>query len=153
MVYLLTLLLISIYISITDVTSRVISNRILLTLGLVQVLLLLIYDNSDILSASFVLIIGSIVYLNKIVGAGDIKYAVVLSLSLPLELLPSALLLTMLAGGVLASFYLLLNLARRIKANVNGRVDDSQYNAGIPYGVAISVGFYVMIFSHWVNYI
>ncbi|GAM66531.1 hypothetical protein JCM19236_3983 [Vibrio sp. JCM 19236] len=55
----------------------------------------------------------------------------------------------MLTGGVLASFYLMLNVARQIKTKMYGGVDKAQYNTGIPYGVAISVGFYLMIFSHY----
>lgn len=88
-----------------------------------------------------------------LLGAGDIKYAAVLSLSLPMELLPQALLLTMLTGGVLALFYLFLHLIRRAKPKVCGSLEEAQYNPGIPYGVAISVGFYVMILSHWAKYL
>ncbi|GAM60291.1 type IV prepilin peptidase tadV/cpaA [Vibrio ishigakensis] len=93
--------------------------------------------------------IGIAIYISGVIGAGDIKYATVLSLSLPMDLLPSALLLTMLTGGILASFYLMLNLVRRIRSQMYGGVDKTQYNTGIPYGVAISVGFYLMIVSHY----
>nr|WP_248375143.1 prepilin peptidase [Vibrio cyclitrophicus] len=128
-------------------------NNSLLSLLIFQLVCTLALMNPCILSASIVLTLGMVIYSYNVIGAGDIKYAAVLSLSLPVELLLNAVLLTMLTGGVLATFYMLLNLARRIKANVYGEIDQSQYNTGIPYGVAISVGFYVMIFSHWVNYI
>nr|WP_275665476.1 prepilin peptidase [Vibrio sp. Isolate33] len=151
--YLTILLTVCACCSLIDIKFRIIKMVALLLILFIQVYLLSLGGCLYFSTTSIVLLAGVIVYSFRLLGGGDIKYAAVLSLSLPMELLPSALLLTMLAGGVLASFYLLFNFVRRIKANVNGGVDDSQYNAGIPYGVAISVGFYVMIFSHWVNYI
>nr|PMJ93740.1 hypothetical protein BCU10_00965 [Vibrio splendidus]PMK61143.1 hypothetical protein BCT96_02540 [Vibrio splendidus] len=151
--YLVTLFFMCFYISLIDVKNRIIRNSALLVLCFTYIPLIFVDEGLFLYSFFTGIIIGTFIYPLGLLGGGDIKYAAVLSLSLPMGLLPSALLLTMLTGGVLASFYLLLNFARRIKANANGGVDDNQYNTGIPYGVAISVGFYVMIFSHWVNYI
>ncbi|MEZ9246023.1 prepilin peptidase [Vibrio lentus] len=151
--YLILLFICCLGICLFDYQKRIISNRILLVLILIQSIPLLKLSVVYFESVSIVFFFGMVIYSYHILAAGDIKYAAVLSLSIPMELLPSALLLTMLVGGVLASFYLLFNLALRIKANVYGGIDHSQYNTGIPYGVAISVGFYVMIFSHWVSYI
>ncbi|WGS63861.1 prepilin peptidase [Vibrio lentus] len=136
-----------------DVKYYKIGNKILTVLFYLQFVNMFLSSSLFLMPVLIVMVVGMMLYWFSVIAAGDIKYAAVLSLSIPMELLPSALLLTMLAGGVLASFYLLFNLARRIKANANGGIDDNQYNTGIPYGVAISVGFYVMIFSHWVNYI
>ncbi|MEZ8016829.1 prepilin peptidase [Vibrio splendidus] len=151
--YLLFLFILCLYFSIGDLINRTIDNEFVLVLIALQFSFAFIEGDIFLLSFLIQLSIGMVFYSLSWFGAGDSKYSAVLSLSLPVELLPNALLLTMLTGGVVSVFCLLLNIARRIKFNVYGGVDDSQYNAGIPYGVAISVGFYVMIFSHWVNYI
>jgi prepilin peptidase CpaA len=152
-IYLFCLLLVCIYVCFIDVKLRQIRNSSLLSLLFLQIIFVIFKDPLFILSVLIFTSVGFIIYLFGFIGAGDIKYAAVLSLSLPMELLPQALLLTMLTGGVLAFIYFLLHLVRRIKANLYKGMEEVQYNPGIPYGVAISVGFYVMIFSHWVKYL
>lgn len=139
--------------SINDIKYRFIHNRHIIVLASFQTSFLIVLHLLNINSALIIFALGLVFFSFGFFGGGDIKYATILSLSLPMELLPHALLLTMLTGGVLACFYLLLRLVRRAKAKVYGGMEDSQYNPGIPYGVAISVGFYVMILSHWVKYL
>ncbi|MCX2758859.1 prepilin peptidase [Vibrio sp. Sgm 22] len=152
--FLSSLLFQCLYISYIDVTSRTITNFQLLLLIFVHLFIFMSF-HWDVLTYSILIVLcsGWVIYTLGLLGAGDIKYAAVLSLSLPMDLLSQALLLTTLTGGVLAFIYLLLHLVRRVKANLYKGMEEVQYNPGIPYGVAISVGFYVMIFSHWVNYL
>lgn len=84
------------------------------------------------------LVIGLILYKLIWIGAGDIKYVVILSLTIPINDLLLAYILTAFAGGILAFSYLVSrNLFKR-----NPYAKD-----GIPYGIAISVGFYLVILT------
>lgn len=136
-----------------DIRFRVIKNVVLLMLFIVQLCLCLIGNESYFISASIVFAFGFFLYPLGWLGAGDIKYASLLSLSLPIGLLPIAFILTMMTGGLLSIFYLIFNSVRRRNTNKHGDIKEDSYSSGIPYGVAISVGFYVVILSHWVNYL
>jgi|TARA_Y100000588_G_scaffold91651_1_gene99012 prepilin peptidase CpaA len=81
---------------------------------------------------------GLILYALIWVGAGDIKYAAVLSLVIPLKDLPWSLVMTAFAGGFLAIIYL---FSRKLVTNT------SNPQEGIPYGIAISIGFYLIILT------
>ncbi|CAE6942618.1 Type IV leader peptidase family [Vibrio sp. B1FIG11] len=81
---------------------------------------------------------GLILYALIWVGAGDIKYAAVLSLVIPLKDLPWSLVMTAFAGGFLAIIYL---VSRKLVTNT------SNTQEGIPYGIAISIGFYLIILT------
>ncbi|EKO3823226.1 prepilin peptidase [Vibrio harveyi] len=85
-----------------------------------------------------VLGIGLILYALIWIGAGDIKYAAVLSLTIPLNDLPWAYIMTAFAGGFLAIIYL---VTRKLISNT------SSSQEGLPYGIAISVGFYLIILT------
>jgi prepilin peptidase CpaA len=87
---------------------------------------------------------GLIVYSLIWIGAGDIKYVAALSLTIPLNDLLWAFVMTAFSGGVLASIYLINKKLARKKPN------DQQ---GIPYGIAISVGFYLVILTQNTPYI
>ncbi|EHK7589770.1 prepilin peptidase [Vibrio parahaemolyticus] len=94
----------------------------------------------DIQVTTFFLVIGIglILYSLIFVGAGDIKYAAVLSLTIPLYELPLAYITTAFAGGFLAIIYL---ISKKLISNM------SRSQEGIPYGIAISVGFYLVILT------
>ncbi|ODA36084.1 hypothetical protein A8L45_00315 [Veronia pacifica] len=70
----------------------------------------------------------------RIWGAGDSKLSTALAMALTPEILPDALILTAMVGGVLSVFYLLL-----------GKIKPEKKDRGIPYGIAISSGFYLVI--------
>ncbi len=94
---------------------------------------------------SFLLVLGGglIVYALIWIGAGDIKYAAVLSLTIPLSDLLWAFVMTAFTGGFLAVIYLVYNKLiskRLVRKTSNGQ-------QGIPYGIAISVGFYLVILT------
>lgn len=132
--YLLVLAIACLYVSITDFLHRKIQNNALLLLLLLQSFL----SPLDLQITTFLLVlgIGLILYALIWIGAGDIKYAAVLSLTIPLNDLPWAYIMTAFAGGFLAIIYL---ITRKLISNT------SSSQEGIPYGIAISVGFYLII--------
>ncbi|MHA2742569.1 A24 family peptidase [Vibrio harveyi] len=134
--YLLVLAIACLYVSITDFLHRKIQNNALLLLLLLQSFL----SPLDLQITTFLLVlgIGLILYALIWIGAGDIKYAAVLSLTIPLNDLPWAYIMTALAGGFLAIIYL---ITRKLISNT------SSSQEGIPYGIAISVGFYLIILT------
>ncbi|ENC6723161.1 prepilin peptidase [Vibrio harveyi] len=134
--YLLVLAIACLYVSITDFLHRKIQNNALLLLLLLQSFL----SPLDLQITTFllVLVIGLILYALIWIGAGDIKYAAVLSLTIPLNDLPWAYIMTAFAGGFLAIIYL---VTRKLISNT------SSSQEGLPYGIAISVGFYLIILT------
>ncbi|MFA0311764.1 peptidase [Vibrio splendidus] len=134
--YLLILVIVCVYVSVTDFLYRKIQNYALLILLFLQCFL----SPLDIQIMSFLLVFGGglLVYALIWIGAGDIKYAAVLSLTIPLNDLLWAFVMTAFAGGFLAVIYLVNNKLIRKASN------DQQ---GIPYGIAISVGFYLVILT------
>ena len=134
--YLLVLAIACLYVSITDFLHRKIQNNALLLLLLLQSFL----SPLDLQITTFLLVlgIGLILYALIWIGAGDIKYAAVLSLTIPLNDLPWAYIMTAFAAGFLAIIYL---ITRKLISNT------SSSQEGIPYGIAISVGFYLIILT------
>ncbi|MDW3048573.1 prepilin peptidase [Vibrio sp. Vb1554] len=136
MLYLLMLMVMCLYVSIVDFLHRKIQNNALLLLLLLQSFL----SPLDLQITTFLLVlgIGLILYALIWIGAGDIKYAAVLSLTIPLNDLPWAYIMTAFAGGFLAIIYLITRKIISNKVNIQ---------EGIPYGIAISVGFYLIILT------
>ncbi len=134
--YLLVLAIACLYVSVTDFLHRKIQNNALLLLLLLQSFL----SPLDLQITTFLLVlgIGLILYALIWIGGGDIKYAAVLSLTIPLNDLPWAYIMTAFAGGFLAIIYL---ITRKLISNT------SSIQEGIPYGIAISVGFYLIILT------
>ncbi|WP_373943595.1 prepilin peptidase [Vibrio chagasii] len=134
--YLVTLAILTLYVSATDFLYRKIQNYALYILLVVQCFLSPL--DIQIMSSLLMLVIGLILYKLIWIGAGDIKYVVILSLTIPINDLLLAYILTAFAGGILALSYLVSrNLFKR-----NPHAKD-----GIPYGIAISVGFYLVILT------
>ncbi|MEZ8321395.1 prepilin peptidase [Vibrio splendidus] len=139
--YLLILVIVCVYVSATDFLYRKIQNHTLLILLFLQCFL----SPLDIQIMSFLLVLGGglIVYTLIWIGAGDIKYAAVLSLTIPLNDLLWAFVMTAFSGGFLAVIYLVYNKLiskRLVRKTSNGQ-------QGIPYGIAISVGFCLVILT------
>ncbi|MEZ9893731.1 prepilin peptidase [Vibrio lentus] len=140
-VYLLLLAIVCVYVSVTDFLYRKIQNHALLILLFLQCFL----SPLDIQIMSFLLVLGGglLVYALIWIGAGDIKYAAVLSLTIPLNDLPWAFVMTAFTGGFLAVIYLVKN--KLISKKLTRKASNDQQ--GIPYGIAISVGFYLVILT------
>ena len=139
--YLLILAIVCVYVSVTDFLYRKIQNYALLILLFLQCFL----SPLDIQIMSFLLVLGGglLVYALIWIGAGDIKYAAVLSLTIPLNDLLWAFVMTAFTGGFLAVIYLVNN--KLISKKLIRKVSNDQQ--GIPYGIAISVGFYLVILT------
>ncbi len=135
-VYLLILMIVCIYVSLTDFLYRKIQNYALVILLFLQCFL----SPLDIQIMSFLLLLGGglIGYALIYIGAGDIKYAAILSLTIVPNDLLWALVMTAFVGGFLATIYL-INRKLTIKTP-----NDQE---GVPYGIAISVGFYLAILT------
>ncbi|CAK2132727.1 prepilin peptidase CpaA [Vibrio crassostreae] len=140
-VYLLILAIVGVYVSVTDFLYRKIQNHALLILLFLQCFLSPL--DIQIMSSLLVLGGGLIVYALIWIGAGDIKYAAVLSLTIPLNDLHWAFVMTAFAGGFLAVIYLVNN--KLISKKLTRKTSSDQQ--GIPYGIAISVGFYLVILT------
>ncbi|OIN25688.1 prepilin peptidase [Vibrio barjaei] len=140
--YLLVLMFVCLVIAIVDFHYRKIHNYMLLVLLLVQCFL----SPSDIQFTTFLLVlgIGLLVYSLIWIGAGDIKYAAILSLAIPLNYLPWAYIITGFVGGIIAMVYW---TSKKILGNKYHKQE------GIPYGIAISVGFYLVIFTQSAQHI
>ncbi|CAK1969821.1 prepilin peptidase CpaA [Vibrio crassostreae] len=139
--YLLILAIVGVYVSVTDFLYRKIQNHALLILLFLQCFLSPL--DIQIMSSLLVLGGGLIVYALIWIGAGDIKYAAVLSLTIPLNDLHWAFVMTAFAGGFLAVIYLVNN--KLISKKLTRKTSSDQQ--GIPYGIAISVGFYLVILT------
>ncbi|MFS1466065.1 peptidase [Vibrio splendidus] len=139
--YLLILAIVCVYVSVTDFLYRKIQNYALLILLFLQCFL----SPLDIQIMSFLLVLGGglLVYALILIGAGDIKYAAVLSLTIPLNDLLWAFVMTAFTGGFLAVIYLVNN--KLISKKLIRKASNDQQ--GIPYGIAISIGFYLVILT------
>ena len=93
--------------------------------------------------------IGLILYKLIWIGAGDIKYASALSLTIPVHDLIWALVMMAFSGGVLVVFYL---VKKKLISKILAR-ETLNDQKGIPYGIAISIGFYLVILTKSTPYI
>ncbi|WP_233113381.1 A24 family peptidase [Aggregatibacter actinomycetemcomitans] len=117
--------------SVTDIRSRIISNRVVLFLLFVIIpFSLLKYQAIFVIPALCTLIIGFLLFSLHFIGAGDIKLASVLMLAVPSDEIFSFFFFTTFAGlGLIIIGWLFFR--ESIKEN------------GLPYGVAISLGFMI----------
>ncbi|MGF1776253.1 prepilin peptidase [Vibrio nomapromontoriensis] len=138
MLYIAVTLLFCCLLAILDIRSRVLPNKLLLVL-LISQLLFLGIDAINIVPFIIIMAFGLLTFALGYIGAGDVKYAAILALALPLPQLVEALMLTAYSGGVLILFYYLKH-----RMTPGSLIQD----VTLPYGVAISVGFFLTIASH-----
>lgn len=126
---LIFIILLLIKLSWTDIKSRIISNNIVLAL-LVCIIPFGFLLNGElyIVPALASLFIGFLLFLFNVIGAGDIKLITVLMLAIPPEQILSFFVFTSFFGLLLIIIGWLF-FKTSIKRN------------GLPYGVAISLGF------------
>ncbi|ENQ1326689.1 prepilin peptidase [Salmonella enterica] len=132
------ILLLLFYVSVTDILYRVIPNFVILIMFICIVTNRLIYSDIPI---NFILILcvfgaGILLYATRIMGAGDVKLITVLTFLLPeYPLFISFLFYTTLTGAGLAVLGYIIP-ALRFKER------------GLPYGVAIALGFLMIACPH-----
>ena len=121
----------------TDIRERIISNKIVLCLlFFILPLSWLRYEQIFIIPSIIALIIGFIIFSLKAIGAGDVKLITVLLLSLP--------------GDQILSFFLFTTLYGLLIIIIGWLFfKESIKNHGLPYGVAISLGFLTNSILFW----
>lgn len=119
----------------TDIRYRIISNRAVVIIFILSLLLGVSRDGTInyALALSF-LLVGFVLFYFNVVGAGDIKLISALSLSLTLDNAWLFLWFTAVLGGLIALFGLLF-------------FHKSIRRSGVPYGPAIAGGFLLILFT------
>ncbi|WP_041640227.1 A24 family peptidase [[Mannheimia] succiniciproducens] len=118
-----------IYLSWTDIKSRIIGNRVIISLFFTMVALSwLKYEQVFVLQGAIGLAVCFILFMLKVMGGGDAKLIAVLMLSIPPAQLISFFFLTAVFGLLLIIIGWLF-FRQSIKQK------------GLPYGVAISSGY------------
>ena len=131
-----------IWAAVSDVRARRIPNLCVLALIVLFVPWALMGDLSDALSAGeaagIVLVVTVILYMLKILGAGDSKLLTACALYAGMGYLPFLGLATVLAGGMIAGISLASRPQRALAMfTLRGK---GEYGRGVPYGVAVAVG-------------
>ncbi|WP_064792420.1 A24 family peptidase [Shewanella woodyi] len=140
-----SLLLVLVICCLTDICKRRISN-----IGCFATLIICVWLAASqqqllegIINGSSILALSLVLFRFRWLAAGDGKLASALAVALPLSQLPVALMLTLMCGGVLAVIYL-------IKYRVIQKTPRGE-DLGLPYGIAISLGFYIPILAFYLG--
>jgi prepilin peptidase CpaA len=122
-----------------DCRYRLISNYICAIIFFVSLYLTVEGGNTalHLTSGLIIFLSTAILFKFKVFGAGDSKLATAYSIALLPNQLLDAVILTLLFGGLLSLFYLIKDRLILKKSREDER--------GLPYGVAISFGFYITI--------
>lgn len=138
----------------TDIATRLISNKICLCIAMLGAVRCALTPSSQVietlLATAFLFLCLSIMYIQKWIGGGDLKLLAALAIGLPPMQLIQALMVMALTGGVLALIHLMLRLLprpqippagstllRRVYAVERWR---NVRRAPLPFGVAIAWG-------------
>lgn len=132
--------IILLYICYTDMRFRIIRNEVVMAVFILSLLLVFVMkDNANfefnIYAPLLILIVGFILNYVNIVGAGDIKLLVALTICLTPENVYKLLLVIALAGLPVAIIAYIVHKIKR-----TSRCD-------VPYGVAIAIGYWIMLLS------
>jgi prepilin peptidase CpaA len=146
-------ILLLLYVATTDIATRVIPNEICLALallGIVGQLPHLMQIVHSLIAAAVLFALLFVLYTRRMMGGGDVKLLVALAIGLPLIGVVQLLMITVLAGGVLALVHMVMralpapalapagaSLVRRVYAVERWR---HLRHAPLPYGVAIAFG-------------
>ncbi|QKJ88624.1 hypothetical protein PMPD1_3710 [Paramixta manurensis] len=132
----IVVVLLLLVISVQDITSRLISNQLVIIVGIACCSLALLTGHTpNLLLFAAVLVPGFFLCIGNIIGGGDVKLMSMLALLFTPSLFSHFLILTALCGGVIAVVGLIF-FYKKTRQH------------GIPYGVAISLAF---IFSYSTN--
>jgi prepilin peptidase CpaA len=142
-------ILLLLYVAVIDIATRLIHNEICLILALLGIASQTRVIES-LAAATILLLLLIVVYQRGWIGGGDVKLLVALAIGLPLIGVIQLLIITALAGGVLALVHLTMrllpyprpapagsSLLRRIYAVERWR---NLRHAPLPYGAAIACG-------------
>ncbi|QKJ88451.1 Type IV prepilin peptidase [Paramixta manurensis] len=119
----------------TDIRYRIIGNKTVLAVGVLAAALgYTTLGNITVVPALYILVIGFLLSVFNIMGAGDSKLLAALSLSLSRDGTLFFLFITSLAGLPIALIILCVRLAALGKSQ-------STRKKSVPYGVAIGLGY------------
>lgn len=143
-----------------DIATRLIKNEVCLALALLGIAAQLgnpIQVAGSLIAATILFALLLVVYQRNLIGGGDVKLLVALAAGLPLKGVFELLVVTALAGGVLAFVHLMMRLlpypklapagssfVRRVYAIERWR---NLRHAPLPYGVAIACGGVLTVLS------
>jgi prepilin peptidase CpaA len=146
-------ILLLLYVAMIDVATRSIRNEICLIMALLGVAGLFASPThviESLIAATILFLLLLVIYQRGGIGGGDVKLIVALAIGLPLMGVIHLLIITTLAGGVLALAHLVMrrlpypnrppagsSLMRRVYAVERWR---NLRRAQLPYGVAIACG-------------
>ena len=153
-------ILLLLYVAMIDVATRLIRNEIclaLLLLGIAGQLASPMQVAQSLVVAAILFLLLFVIYQRGNIGGGDVKLLVALAAGLPLTGVMQLLVVTALAGGILALVHLMMrllpyprlapagsSLVRRVYAIERWR---HLRHAPLPYGVAIACGGIWTVFS------
>jgi prepilin peptidase CpaA len=153
-------ILLLLYVAMIDVATRLIRNEICLMLALLGIagqFASQMHVTESLVAATILLLLLIVIYQRGWIGGGDVKLLVALAIGLPLVGVIHLLIITALAGGVLALVHLMMRLlpypklapagsgfVRRVYAIERWR---NLRHAPLPYGVAIASGGIWTVFS------
>lgn len=130
----LVIVILLLYSCITDILYRKIENLCVVAILLSSIGIAIMSGHINILIPCFVLIIGFILAITGMIGAGDIKLIVVLVISVPQSLLSDLFFAVCCIGAPVSIMALVLfNLLLKKKYKT------------VPFGIAISVGYIITI--------
>lgn len=141
----------------TDVASRIIPDTISIALAAVGLAARLVTGLPDaaisLAAAVLLFVLLALAHARGMLGGGDVKLAAAVAIGLPAELIYHFIVMTALAGGVVALLHLALRVALRglpphvprRGASLARRVLSAEHwrivrHGSIPYGVAIAFG-------------
>ncbi|WP_022729648.1 A24 family peptidase [Fodinicurvata sediminis] len=139
-----------------DFSSRTIPNKVSLAILFLACLRFLITGNDPLVPLGIsllVLCVGFLLYLGRLLGAGDTKLMAALSLFLEPAAMPGFLVITALSGGLLALFTVLKEVSVKLGLDATSasalkqRADTGRTSGDLPYGVAIAAGGVFAVFS------
>jgi prepilin peptidase CpaA len=132
--------LVLLWAAISDIRDRRIPNAaVLVVLAIFVVWAIAAQGNgfgSSLAAAAISFGVGYVLYLVRVMGAGDVKLFAALALFMGLAALPAFALATTLIGGLMAVFSLATRPRRA--SDRSGRLEAGGSDRGVPYGVAIS---------------
>ncbi|WP_425668987.1 A24 family peptidase [Vibrio owensii] len=131
----------SVVVSISDIRKRIIRNWHVLIIAFLSAIIGWEYlTQANFLYLIALWVILFLVYFSRAIGGGDVKLIAAFSLALPPSDYLFAVVLTVAFGGLLSIFYL-------VKDRLILRIDKEK-ERGVPYGLAICVGFCFTAFSN-----
>ncbi|ATM87479.1 MULTISPECIES: prepilin peptidase [Yersinia] len=118
----------------SDIRHRIVTNKLIITIALTTLVISFTQHNTvSVVIPLVALIVGYILFHFKLIGGGDVKLITVLLLALTAEQSLNFILYTAIMGGVVMMIGMLIN-----RADIQRR--------GVPYAVAISLGFLLSLY-------